>query len=201
MKSRGYLLVLVAVSGMVIFANERIDRAIDDVMHYSCLSNRHKALSAVEHGVPMQLYSESSFTNLVAVMTSEIQHCGVPYLAGLTNIVRRRVFIAALANCGRKTFRKAIVGWFGGTLTSEISPSLIWEYVTASSTRMEQYFIMRYDEPEIRNVWMNIKNLYLASNDVVRASWMDSVLSGKSKAHLKEMRRIEAKRGGAGVRP
>lgn len=180
---------LMAVCSMAAFANEQIESAIDDVMRFSCLADWATANSVPEFGVPEELLVEPSFTSLVEVVRSRIDRCDVPFLCGMTNDVRREVFIAALARCGASAYRDAIVMWFGGSIPSSTSARMVEHYVAPATTRMEGYSIEHYDDPGISNVWVNLKSLYLSEGNVVEAHVIDEILSGESKADREAMKK------------
>ena len=107
----GVLVVSVAV---MTSANEQIDQAIDDLMANSCLTNRRVASHVAEWGIPDSVSSEPLFTNLVSVVSREYGNCTVSFLEGMTNEVKREVFVGALAKCGQEVYKNAVAGWFGG---------------------------------------------------------------------------------------
>ena len=179
----------VVLSSMTALANEEIESAIDDVMRFSCLTNRRTAHSVPGWGVPDELLVEPTFTSLVEVVRSRIDRCDVPFLCGMTNDVRREVFIAALARCGASTYRDAIVMWFGGSIPPATSARMAEKYVDPATTRMEGYSIEHYDDPGISNVWLNLKSLYLSEGNVVEANVIDEILSGESKADREAMKK------------
>lgn len=181
----------VVLSSMTALANEEIESAIDDVMRYSCLTNRRTAHSVPEWGVPSRLLVEPSFTSLVEVVRTGIASCGASFACGMTNDVRREVFIAALASCGETVYTNAVVRWFGGDVQADVSPNWIRTYASPMSTCMDGYFSVHYDEPAIKKVWQNMKAGYLASNDTENAAWVDRVLAGEAKAWIEMMQRFE----------
>ena len=100
---------LTALSALVASADEQIDRAIDDVMRFSCLTNYATAHSVPEWGCPAKLLVEPSFTNLVQVVRERIGRCDALFACGMTNEVRCEVFISALAECGASVYTNAVV--------------------------------------------------------------------------------------------
>ncbi len=190
------LVCLTAVCSLTASADELIDRAIDDVMRFSCLTNYATAHSVPEWGCPAKLLVEPSFTNLVQVVRERIDNVGVSFACGMTNEVRRRVFITALAECGDATYTNAVVRWFGDGVPAEVSPKWIRRYASPASTRMEGYFSVHYDEPVIKKVWQNMKAGYLASNDTENAAWVDEVLAGEAKEWIELMEQFEKEGSG-----
>ena len=182
---------------MAASADEQITKAIDDVMRFSSLADRTTALSVPGWGVPSNLLAEPSFTSLVEVVRARIDRCDAPFACGMTNDVRREVFIAALAECGDVVYTNAVVRWFGGDVLAEcVTPKWIRRYASSASTRMEGYFSVHYDEPAIRKVWQNMKAGYLASNETEKAEWVDRVLAGEAKAWIEMMERFEKEGAG-----
>lgn len=170
-------------------ADEKIERAIDDVLRFSCLSDWATAHSVPEFGVPDELLVEPSFTSLVEVVRARINRCDAPFLCGMTNDVRREVFIAALARCGASVYRDAIVMWFGGSVPSAAAAKMVDQYVAPAMTCMEGYSIEHYDDPGISNAWVNLKALHLSEGNVAEASFVDSVLKGEAKAERMIMKK------------
>lgn len=182
-------MVMVIICSANVLADEMIKHAIDDVLRFSCLADRSTALSVPGWGVPDELLVEPTFTSLVEVVRARIDRCDVPFLCGMTNDVRREVFIAALARCGASTYRDAIVMWFGGNIPPATSARMVEQYVDPATTRMEGYSIEHYDDPGISNVWLNLKSLYLSEGNVVEANVIDEILSGESKADREAMKK------------
>ena len=187
---------LALVCSTTLFADEQIDRAIDDVMRFSCLTNYATAHSVPEWGCPAKLLVEPSFTNLVQVVRERIDNVGVSFACGMTNDVRRRVFIAALSECGEIVYTNAVVRWFGGEIPASVSPEWMERYVFPATTRMEGYCSMHYDAPPIKKVWQNIKTVYLMSNDTENAAWVDEVLAGEAKEWIELMEQFEKEGAG-----
>lgn len=165
-------------------------------MRFSSLADRSTALSVPGWGVPRKLLAEPSFTSLVEVVRSRIDHCDVPFACGMTNDVRREVFIAALAECGDAVYTNAVVRWFGGDVPAPVSTEWMERYVFPAATRMEGFFSVHYDDPAVKKVWLNIKTVYLASNDTENAAWVDRVLAGRKKEWIEMMERFEKEGAG-----
>lgn len=191
MMSRIVLCALAMVSVAAEAADGRIQEAVDDVIRNSSLSSRRVAQSVPGWGLPTELTGEPAFSSLVGVVRSRIGECTLSLVGEMTNDVRREVFLAALAQCGQEVYRDAVVRWFGGAVPSGISPVLVEEFVSPSSTCMEGYFILHYGEPGISNVWANVRALYLLSGDAASAAGVDEILSGKAKAQLEAMSSLE----------
>jgi len=163
---------LTALSALVASADEQIDRAIDDVMRFSCLTNYATAHSVPEWGCP----------------------AGVSFACGMTNDVRRRVFITALAECGTAAYRDAIVRWFGGVVPASVSARTVERLVAPATTRMEGYAVEHFDDPGISNVWLNVKALFLAEGNVEEANDLDTILNGEAKAEREVIKGFEKAR-------
>lgn len=188
-------LCCVGVIGLTIaaVADEQIMSAIEMVMSQSCLANRRVARSVPEWGVPQRLLTEPSFTNLVRVVGTRIDSCELQFVCGLTNILHREVFTAALASCGQTVYKDAVVRWFGGSPAPEVSPELIDRFADPPATSMEGYFIDHYNESGIRNVWLNVKSRYMAIGELEQAAGIDDILSGKSKAEREMLESLESR--------
>ena len=190
------LACMVMLFSMTTSADEKIERAIDDVLRFSCLSDWATAHAVPEFGVPDELLAEPSFTSLVEVVRSRIDHCDVHFACGITNDVRSAVFIAALTGCGANVYTNAVVRWFGGDNPADASPRRMMEYAFPAATRLEGYLTLHYEEPEIKKVWQNIKAASLATNDASYAAWADRVLSGEAKEWIEMMERFEKEGAG-----
>ena len=184
----GVLVVSVAV---MTSANEQIDQAIDDLMANSCLTNRRVASHVAEWGIPDSVSSEPLFTNLVSVVSREYGNCTVSFLEGMTNEVKREVFVGALAKCGQEVYKNAVAGWFGGENLPLGSTEVIKGFAMPSNAAVGEYFILHYNEPGVSNVWANLKSLYLASSNTVAAARLCDITSGKTKAYLEMMKDLE----------
>ena len=191
-----FFMCLAVVCSTTLFADEQIDRAIDDVIRFSCLTNYATAHSVPEWGCPAKLLVEPSFTNLVQVVRERIDRCDALFACGMTNAVRREVFISALAECGTAVYTNAVVRWFGGDTPKNLPPRRMMDYASPMSTRMEGFCSRHYDDPAIKKVWQNIKAASLASNDTVYAEWADEVLSGASKEWIELMEQFEKEGAG-----
>ena len=191
MKTKHCLCTAFAALSLVAVANERVKEAIELVMTNSCMAIRIVASQAEEWELPQQLHAESSFTNLVAVVRSELNNCSQSFAGGMTNNLRRKVFEEALAECGPDTYRNALVRWFGGALPSGVSPDVVDHFASPVCPSMYGYFIRHYDDPGVSNVWLNIKSLYLASSNTVNAAGIDEILSGEARRYFDDMDEIE----------
>lgn len=185
------LVCLTAVCSLTASADELIDRAIDDVMCFSCLTNYATAHSVPEWGCPDELLVEPSFTNLVQVVRERIERCDALFACGMTNEVRRKVFITALAECGTAAYRDAIVRWFGGVVPASVSARTVERLVAPATTRMEGYAVEHFDDPGISNVWLNVKALFLAEGNVEEANDLDTILNGEAKAEREIIKGFE----------
>ena len=189
--NRCAFMCLATLSALVASADEQIDRAIDDVMRFSCLTNYATANSVPGWGCPDELLVEPSFTNLVEVVRERIDHCDALFACGMTNEVRREVFITALAECGTAAYRDAIVRWFGGVVPASVSARTVERLVAPATTRMEGYAVEHFDDPGISNVWLNVKALFLAEGNVEEANDLDTILNGEAKAEREIIKGFE----------
>lgn len=157
-----------------------IDDALQSVIENGCLSDRRTAGQIEEWGVPNELFSETRFTNLVSVMRANVTACPRSFVCGLTNLVDRAVFVAALTECGRAAYHDSVVRWFGQRpVTQPIDVEVLDSFLFPIGTNMEDYMDMHFDAPGISNVLNNAKELYLARSNTVMAIAIDAVLSGE----------------------
>jgi len=171
-------LAIVAANAM---GNDRVRTALDAVMAENFNPDGDAELIAEECGLPQSLYVSPSFTNLVAVVQTEINDCSLPFLCELTNSVPRDVFIEAAIRCGQSAYRNAVTNWFGGSVGPAVSPELMEDYIAAPRTSMEGYFINHYNEPGISNMWLRLRSMYLAVGNTNEVTGIDHILNGKSK--------------------
>lgn len=173
------LLVMYVIS---VPANDLVRRAVLDVMSSNNFSDSGALCAIEEYGLPQELLSEASFTNLVAVVRTEINRCPASFVGEFTNDVQRMVFIEAVIRCGQSTYTNAVVNWFGGSDVPTISPKIMEDFAVPARTSMEDYCIMHYNEVGVSNVWRNIKAGYLALGENDKAAGIEDVQSGKVKA-------------------
>ena len=168
----------------VSMANQEIDVALRTTVNGGCLSDRRTATQLRNWGVPDRLFSEPAFTNLVSVMNRELSNCDYEYVNGLTGIVKRAAFVAALTQCGVAAYHDSVVRWLGQDLVPQDARVKVWEDVTLPiATDMEDYMAMHYDAPGISNVLLNVKSLHHAASNTVSEAAIDSILSGTVKAN------------------
>lgn len=191
--NRIFFLAALVAAATSASGNDQVRQALDSVMTSNFTTNNVELLVAEECGLPPALLASSSFSNLVSVVRSEIDSCPVSFACELTNRVPRRVFIEAVIRCGVTTYRDVVVNWFGGDVSSTVAPELMEDFVAPTRTSMEGYFIDHYNEPEIRNVWLNIKSRFAANEDNKGVRRIDRVLSGVVKAFRESMQSLESR--------
>lgn len=180
---RKYVVAFAALCTFYALANQVIDDALQSVITNGCLSDRRTADQIDEWGVPGELFSEARFTNLVSVMRANVATCPPSYVYGLTNLVRRAVFVAALTECGRSVYRDSVVRWFGQRpMTQPIDIEVLDSFLFPVGTSMEDYIDMHFDVPGVSNVLSNAKEIYQARSNTVIVAALDAVLSGEIRA-------------------
>ena len=179
-----WLVIIVTSVSCGIYANQLVDAALTSTVINGCLASRRMELHVKGWGVPERLFSEPAFTNLVSVVNRELPNCDYEYVNGLTGIVKRAAFVAALTQCGVAAYHDSVVRWLGQDQPPQDARVKVWKDVTLPiATNMEDYMAMHYDAPGISNVLMNVKRLHHAASNAVAEAAIDSVLSGATKAN------------------
>ena len=167
-----------------VFANLAVEDALDRVIATSaCLSERNIAGRISNWGVPQELFKEACFTNLVAIMQREHEDCEFEYINGLTGVVKRAVFVAALTRCGELVYHDSLVRWFGQSSIPVTANIVVWDsFLFPIATDMEEYVDMNFDDPGVCMVLNNIKKLYHDSNNAIGEEMIERIQSGESKS-------------------
>lgn len=186
MNKKWMVLFLIALCYMpLVSGNVYVDDALHCAVTNGCMAQRKVVRSIEEFGAPPSLFKEPMFTNLVEVLSNHVGECGAAYVGGLTGIVRRTVFVAALTKCGPDIYGNSMIRWFGGD--SALIPydvKVIDAFIEPLGTSLEDYTPMHFDTPGISNVLNNARSLYLASSNTVGVALIDYILSGENKTTL-----------------
>lgn len=179
------LLVLCILAFNAGFARgcEIVYNALTNTIANGCLAQKRTIKSLREWGAPQRLFSESHFSNLVNAVSLHVNECDATFVNGLTGIVERTAFVAALVECGPEVYRDSVVRWYGNSsnLTNadvRVLDSLLFPI----GTNMEDYMDMHYDAPGVSNVLIRSKLLYLSIGDDASATAVENILSGRVRA-------------------
>lgn len=150
---------------------------------------RVSEFTVLDYGLFPKVRARPSFGRLVSALSNECGGCFATWTAVGTNGFTREVFRIALAESGPTVYTPFLTNLL---LKVERNPTA--EGVTeveyslgAACTKLENYYMLNYAQPEVRDLWLRARELFRAAGRSGSVRWADEVLSGRRRREYDEL--------------
>ncbi len=144
----------------------------------------------LEFGLPDRIRETPSFTNLVTVISNEVGGCFDDWKVLATNNLNRALFRTALAESGPEVYTCFVTNALDKSALQSMgygSLELV-EYMGAACTRLENYYMLNYDQPGVSNLWLRARAIFATKGLSESVEWTDRILSGEAKTDYLELK-------------
>lgn len=152
---------------------------------------QHNAtMSVLEYGIPRQVMETPSFINLVSVISNKVGGCFEDWKEIATNDLNRVLFRTALAESGPDVYTCFVTNALekSALQTMGYGGLELEEYMSGPCTRLENYYMLNYEQPGISNLWLKARAVFKAQGLSDSVKWADRILSGEEKADHLELK-------------
>ena len=187
---KNIVLAVSLMAGQLCSGGGNLKESFQSFLEESYFRRHNAALGVLEYGLPDRIRETPSFTNLVTVISNEVGGCFEDWKSLATNDLNRALFRIALAEAGPDVYTHFVTNALDKSALQTVGYGgfELVEYMGAACTRLENYYMLNYDQPVVNNLWLRARTIFEAHSLSNSVRWVDRILSGEAKSDYLELK-------------